>query len=38
LVDPATGIAGAAIDGFRIENITFSGNDYRENGRFIEVI
>jgi hypothetical protein len=26
------------IDGFRIENITFSGNDYRENGRFIEVI
>jgi hypothetical protein len=37
LVDPATGIA-VGIDGFRIENITFSGNDYRENGRFIEVI
>jgi hypothetical protein len=37
LVDPATGIP-VGIDGFRIENITFSGNDYRENGRFIEVI
>jgi hypothetical protein len=37
LVDPATGTA-VGIDGFRIENITFSGNDYRENGRFIEVI
>jgi hypothetical protein len=24
------------IDGFRIESITFSGNDYRENGRFYE--
>jgi hypothetical protein len=24
------------IDGFRIENITFSGNDYRENGRFYQ--
>jgi hypothetical protein len=26
------------IDGFRIENITFSGNDYRENGRHINFI
>jgi hypothetical protein len=25
-----------SIDGFRIENITFSGNDYRENGRFYQ--
>jgi hypothetical protein len=24
------------IDRFRIENITFSGNDYRENGRFYQ--
>ncbi|MDW8111643.1 MAG: hypothetical protein RMJ96_08580, partial [Candidatus Bipolaricaulota bacterium] len=37
LVDPGTGTA-VGIDGFRIENITFSGNDYRENGRFINVI
>jgi hypothetical protein len=26
------------IDGFRIESITFSGNDYRENGRFYQQI
>ncbi len=25
-----------SVDGFRIENITFSGNDYRENGHFYE--
>jgi hypothetical protein len=25
-----------SIDGFRIESITFSGNDYRENGRFYQ--
>ncbi|MDW8111632.1 MAG: hypothetical protein RMJ96_08525, partial [Candidatus Bipolaricaulota bacterium] len=33
LVDPGTGTA-VGINGFRIEGITFSGNDYRENGRF----
>jgi len=33
LVDPGTGTA-VGINGFRIESITFSGNDYRENGRF----
>jgi hypothetical protein len=32
VVNPGLGAVG--IDGFRIENITFSGNDYRENGRF----
>jgi parallel beta-helix repeat protein len=36
IVDPGTG--AVAIDIFRIENITFSGNDYRENGRFIGVL
>jgi len=30
------GLAAVGIDGFRIENITFSGNDYRENGRFYQ--
>jgi uncharacterized repeat protein (TIGR01451 family) len=25
-----------SIDGFRVENITFNGNDYRENGRFYQ--
>ncbi len=40
MVDPGVGAASpaVAIDGFRIENITFSGNDYRENGRFTEFI
>lgn len=37
MVDPGTG-AAVGIDGFRIESITFSGNDYRENGRFTEII
>jgi hypothetical protein len=37
MVDPGTG-AAVGIDGFRIENITFSGNDYRENGRHINFI
>jgi hypothetical protein len=34
VVNPGLGAVG--IDGFRIESITFSGNDYRENGRFYE--
>jgi parallel beta-helix repeat protein len=40
MVDPGVGAGSNAtnIDLFRIENITFSGNDYRENGRFTEII
>jgi hypothetical protein len=34
VVNPGLGAVG--IDRFRIESITFSGNDYRENGRFYE--
>jgi hypothetical protein len=34
VVNPGLGAVG--IDGFRIESITFSGNDYRENGRFYQ--
>jgi hypothetical protein len=30
------GLAPVGIDRFRIESITFSGNDYRENGRFYQ--
>jgi hypothetical protein len=37
LVDPGTGTA-VGLDGFRIEGIAFSGNDYRENGRHINII
>jgi parallel beta-helix repeat protein len=36
VVNPGVGAVG--IDGFRIESITFSGNDYRENGRFYQQI
>jgi hypothetical protein len=36
VVNPGLGAVG--IDRFRIESITFSGNDYRENGRFYEPI
>ncbi|MDW8031885.1 MAG: hypothetical protein RMJ29_08770, partial [Candidatus Bipolaricaulota bacterium] len=35
IVNPGiAAVTAPSIDGFRIENITFSGNDYRENGRF----
>ncbi|MCS7003655.1 MAG: hypothetical protein NZ518_12470, partial [Dehalococcoidia bacterium] len=35
IVNPGiAAVTTPSIDGFRIENITFSGNDYRENGRF----
>jgi len=37
IVDPGTG-AAVGIDGFRVESITFRGNDYRENGRHIFII
>jgi hypothetical protein len=37
MVNPGSG-NNLGIDGFRIESITFSGNDYRENGRHINFI
>ncbi|MCS7002566.1 MAG: right-handed parallel beta-helix repeat-containing protein, partial [Dehalococcoidia bacterium] len=39
MVDPGTVPPAAnSLDGFRVEGITFSGNDYRENGRHVEII
>jgi hypothetical protein len=38
IVDPGVAAPAGSIDGFRVEGITFRGNDYRENGRHIAII